>query len=169
MKTIPKELLFNEAKGWENWALSDVPQIGTVGCFCADRAPSWDLFIVVDFDKETHTITAIFPRMRYDEETDQIKIGQDKLKETFQTTITCKCSAPCQGDDFCCHCGADELIREEYQKTFEEVADIDYETRSFVHDKFRKFDYVYHQHVNKETINFLDTFISDTGQGNIVV
>lgn len=147
--TCPKNLIFRET-GIDDWSIPISPAIGTVGCFSADRAPNWDLFIIVGFDEVTHMITAIFPRVRLNKETNEIQIGQDRLNENYQTDIKCNCKTPCQGDDFFCHCGADRRLQEEYKKTFIEASeDTQYEAHSFIHEHFRKFDWTYHEHITK--------------------
>ena len=152
--TVPQNLIFNESN---DWSLPEQPQIGTVGCFTADRAPDWDLFVIVDFNPETHLITAIFPRLKLNMETGNISVGQDKLNENFQDTTECVCPLPSQGDDFGCHCGAYETIKEKYHNTFNEMPENTmYNSISFVHFNFRKFDWIYHGHVSKKQVDSLD-------------
>lgn len=154
---VPKTLIFNESANRQDWSLPDEPKVGTVGCFTADRAPNWDLFVIVGYDQETHTITAIFPRLRLNDKTGTIEVGQDKLNESFETTVKCECPPPCQGDDFGCHCGAYERINDEYLETFKEMPeDTLYESVSFTHYNFRKFNWIYHEHVWKKSLKELD-------------
>lgn len=165
--TIPKNLIFNNlGKDVDRyWSLPQKPEIGTVGCFTADRAPNWDLFVVVDFDEKTHMITAIFPRLILDENSGNVLIGQDKLNECWHCDIQCECPAPRQGDDFGCHCGASEKINEQYHKTFKEMPDnTKYEAITFVHYQFREFNWIYHEHVKKEYLYELDYPMNKIGK-----
>lgn len=143
----PRNLIFNET---DNWELPTSPNIGTVGCFVADRAPPWDLFVIVDFNEETHTLTAICPRIRLTDEK-KVQIGQDKITEEFYDDTECVCPPIQQGDDFYCNCGAFEKINENYRNTFVEAPeDTQYKAIKFVHYDFMKFNWIYHEHVKKD-------------------
>lgn len=112
------KLIFYE--GIEKWSrLPTNPKSGMVGCYGADRAPCWDLFIVKNYDIKTKKITAIFPRMRLIN--NNIVLGVDKLTEKYKNNFNCICRHPCQGDDFFCHCVADKQNRDYYSNTFIEV------------------------------------------------
>lgn len=140
-----------------DWCLPKLPLPGMVGCFTADRALPWDMYVVISYDTDTNMITAICPRIRVDAD-DSVKLGVDKMTETYERPASCTCSPPRQGDDFCCNCGAYEAIRKHYTLTFAEAeADLSYKTMEFEHVENRKeFSFVYLQWLGKSEINDLD-------------
>lgn len=158
------KLIFNERDRKEigEWSLPKEPAIGTVGCFTADRCPSWNPFVVVGFDEETHTITAAYPRMKVNDD-GTVQLGQDCL--TFKNPkidVTCRCGAVQQGGDGFCACGAAEERQKQYHDTFVMApAHQLYETTQFVHYEFKKFDYTYHEFVRKEELNSIQVHHSE--------
>ena len=110
------ELKFYEGKEDPWKVFPEEPIRGTVGCYAANRAGSFDMFIVIDYDKTNGKMHVIMPRMRIDKYEDVI-FGNDKLIENFKTTFDCECN----DDDLIkggCRCGVDKKIFKEYAKTF---------------------------------------------------
>lgn len=146
-------MVFNPNTARDQWHLPDEPLFGTVGCFTADRCLPWNCFIVFAFNKETHIITAAFPRIRVNKD-GSVDLGQDTLTEDEEDTFTCQCSDNEQGCDGICRCGAADARLLKYHDTFKVMpSDTMYTTKQFVHYKFRKFNWVYHQFVCKRDVN----------------
>lgn len=155
-------LLFNDnvkSYVYRDWALPEVPLPGMVGCFGADRVDSWDMFVVTSYDDATHMITAICPRLRVDD-TDgvSVKVGVDKMTETYEHPAKCTCPPTSQGDDFGCECGAYDAIRKHYALTFAEAeAGGSYKTMEFEHVRSsKKISYVFLEWMYKSEVNDMD-------------
>jgi hypothetical protein len=118
------------------------PEFGIVGNFGADRADDWNRFIVINDNGDK--INVIFPRMLLID--DEIVLGKDKISEKYVPSVNCECPLPSQGDDFCCHCGADKEQTREYMSMFESVSD-DYEYEIVEFEKPKRNDYVFLQFV----------------------
>jgi len=117
-------------KNW--WRENIVPVPGLIGMFDADRALPWDPFVVVYANDWPNSLTVIFPRMRlkrrvglpYDPKKDDgeekytYEFGVDRMTEKYETSKICTCEFR-QGDDFVCHCGAQQS---DYQSTFVRTA-----------------------------------------------
>jgi hypothetical protein len=151
-------IIFNKSDKWE---LPPVPQIGTVGCFTADRAPRWDLFFVVSVDEDSHRIHVIFPHIRYNQETSKYEQGQDRRDETVLIPdhlkdIECVCDNEGQGSDSYCTCGAFYKNKKNYNESFvKQSADMRYKVYSFIHFEFRKFNWIYHEFVTEKNFDSL--------------
>lgn len=150
----PEDLIFYEGKDPVWRVFPKEPTRGVVGCFTADRAPDWDIFVVMDYNKDTNLIKAIMPRIRLNNRT--IELGQDKLTEKYKTKIKCTCPLPSQGDDFSCDCGAYELIGTDYKTTFIKCDNEKYKSIQFNYlGNIREFSWVYFSFIKKEN-QYLD-------------
>lgn len=124
----PSDLIFNEKEDYS--FLYGGEKRGTVGNLAADRAPEWNLFVVVDYDEESKTYALAFPRVRFLDGV--VHLGQDKLSSEEldrqdrimqRTSNKCACPSPFQGDSFYCHCGAEKRRQESYSLSFQSVGE----------------------------------------------
>lgn len=125
------DLIFYEDKDESWFGFPYEPTRGIVGCFGADRSAEWDIFVVIDFNKQTDKIKAIMPRIRFINGI--IELGQDKLTEDYKHNIECKCPPFRQGDDFDCGCGAVDSIRNDYKLSFLKQDNTNYSVVEFEH------------------------------------
>lgn len=139
-----------DGESWENFPA--VPVKGMVGCFMADRADDWNVFVVVDFDEELKRVDAIFPRLRFAANGD-LEWGQDRITEVYESPVECVCPPICQGSDFRCYCGASDTTNAHYATTFKPMDDANhsYKVDSFDHDP-SAFSYIFYGFLRKRDL-----------------
>lgn len=144
----PEELIFyeGEANIWQN-VFPQIPTKGVVGSFGADRVPDWNLFVVVNSDR--NSIDVIHPRIRIDSD-GRIMLGVDKLTETWENQYRCTCGTYYLCDGFC-RCGASDRNAEAYCNTFKET-----KCRYKIKRYDRNSHYTFLQFETKDGINRLD-------------
>lgn len=123
-----------------------------VGCFCADRAEEWDMFVIVKVLEDR--VVVIFPRMKLID--NKIKLGVDKMTEPYGGNLKCECGELSYGND----CGCDLRNRKHilYSPLFTEV-ESEYEYTPVILNLNIYCGYMF---VYKKDINYMDIPLHDT-------
>ncbi|SPN79232.1 Hypothetical protein BRZCDTV_225 [Brazilian cedratvirus IHUMI] len=112
--------------------LPENPLYGMVGNITADRYPSWNIFVVVGYDKESDVCSVVFPRIKCVDGV--IQLGQDKLSpqelkiqmkvvEESENFCHRDCINPVRGVTRLCVSCYEQRLHEMYAKTFESVGE----------------------------------------------
>jgi hypothetical protein len=158
MYRVPQELIFNLNPEWR--ILPYLPEVGTVGCFSADRVPSWGHFIVVGFNREKRTMDVITPHMRLINNV--LEFGKANVMET----VSCTCEDGGYLNDGCI-CGADVMNEKLWHDSFNVMEEFEATTIPIVH----RDGYIYMELVQKHTLkpyyNFEASYVEEILRKNI--